>query len=153
MTDFLNGRIPAYVETGLNFVDVEDVAEAHWQAGRRGKTGERYLLGNRNLTLGQFLALLARLTGRKPPSLRLPYSPVLFLALIDEGLSRLFPGRPPAIPLTGVRMARHYMFFDCGKSVVHLKMPQNSLEMTARKTIDWYMNNGYVKDPSKRESQ
>ena len=86
IVDFLNGKMPAYLDTGLNFVDVEDVAEAHVLASESGVVGESYILGNANLTLKQFLQLLARLTGRKPPRWRLPYTPVLCLAYIDEGL-------------------------------------------------------------------
>ncbi len=142
--DFLNGRMPAYLETGLNFVDVEDVARAHWLASERGSVGERYLLGNVNLSLGAFLELLGKMTGRKPPTWKLPYIPVLCAALIDQGISMIARRRTPAIPLTGVLMARHYMFFDCSKAVRELQMPQNSLEMTVQNTINWYVGNGYV---------
>ena len=142
IVDFLNGRIPAYLDTGLNFVDVEDAAEAHVLASTSGVVGESYILGNANLTLKQFLSLLARLTGRKPPRWRVPYAPVLCLAYIDEGLSRLSGRRAPAIPLDGVRMARHYMFFDCSKAVRALGMAQNSLEIAAQKAIDWYRRSG-----------
>ncbi len=145
IVDFLNRRMPAYVDTGLNFVDVEDVAEAHVRAAEKGNPGERYILGNVNLTLQQFLQGLARLTGMKAPRFKVPYTPVLCAAAIDEGLARLLKGRCPAIPLTGVRMARHYMFFDCSKAVTAGIMPrQNSLEIALQKAIDWYVDNGYV---------
>ncbi|OPY67458.1 MAG: 3 beta-hydroxysteroid dehydrogenase/Delta 5--_4-isomerase [Syntrophorhabdaceae bacterium PtaU1.Bin034] len=145
IVDYLNGRMPAYLDTGLNFVDVEDVAEGHWLAAQKGVAGERYILGNRNLTLEAFLRMLAGLTGRKPPRWRLPYGPVLCAAVIDEGLSRLSKARQPRIPLTAVRMARHYMFVDCSKAVSQFSLPQNSLENAAQKAIDWYTGNGYVK--------
>ncbi len=144
IVDFLNGRMPAYLDTGLNFVDVEDVAEAHVLASVAGVPGERYILGNANLTLKQFLGMLARLTGREPPRWRLPYRPVLMLAYAGEAVSRLTRTRP-AIPLDGVRMARHYMFFDCSKAVRQLGMAQNSVENAARKAIEWYMGKGFVK--------
>jgi dihydroflavonol-4-reductase len=144
IVDFLNGKMPAYLDTGLNFVDVEDVAEGHLKASESGVVGERYILGNINLTLKQFLEVLSRLTGKRPPRWKLPYAPVLCAALIDEGLSRLVTGREPLIPLTGVRMARHYMFFDCSKARAQLGMAQKSLEIAARKAIDWYRGNGYV---------
>jgi dihydroflavonol-4-reductase len=146
IVDFLNGRMPAYLDTGLNFVDVEDVAEAHVSASESGVTGERYILGNANLTLKQFLGILAGLTGREPPRWRLPYWPVLCLARLSEGLSKVTRTRP-AIPVDGVRMARHYMFFDCSKAVRDLGMAQNSVEMAARKAIEWYIGKGYVKRP------
>ncbi len=150
IVEFLNGKMPAYLDTGLNFVDVEDVAEAHVLASLSGVVGESYILGNANLTLKQFLQLLARVTGKKAPRWKLPYTPVLCLAFIDESLARLTRRKEPAIPLDGVRMARHYMFFDCSKAVRKLGMAQNSLETAALKAIDWYRGNGYVPGRSSR---
>ena len=150
IVEFLNGKMPAYLDTGLNFVDVEDVADAHVLASRSGVVGESYILGNANLTLKQFLHLLARLVGRKPPRWKLPYAPVFCLAFIDEGLVRLSRRKEPAIPLDGVRMARHYMFFDCSKAVRKLGMAQNSLEIAALKAIHWYRGSGYVPGSSSR---
>ncbi len=144
IVDFLNGKIPAYLDTGLNFVDVEDVAEAHVLAQESGAVGEGYVLGNTNLTLKQFLDLLSRLTGQKPPRWKLPYTPVLCLAYMNQGLARLAGGRPPAIPLDGVRMARRYMFFDCSKATQKLGMAQTSIDRAAIKAIDWYKKNGYL---------
>ena len=148
IVDFLNGKMPAYLDTGLNFVDVEDVAEGHVRASESGVVGERYILGNVNLTLRQFLEVLSRLTGRRPPRWKLPYAPVLCAALIDEGLSRLLRGREPMIPLAGVRMARYYMFFDCSKARTQLGMAEKPLEIAARKALDWYMGSGYVQGGS-----
>lgn len=144
IVDFLNGKMPAYMDTGLNFVDVEDVAEAHVLASESGVVGESYILGNENITLKQFLYLLARLTGRKPPRWKLPYAPVLCIALIDQAFSRLCGGKAPAIPLDGVRMARRYMFFDCSKAVEKLGMAQNPVESAAQKAIEWFGRNGYT---------
>jgi dihydroflavonol-4-reductase len=144
IVDFLNGKIPAYVDTGLNFVDVEDVAIGHWLASLKGKTGERYILGNANLTLREFFGTLARMTGRKPPKVRLPYLPVLMAAYADEAISRLTL-RHPRVPLTGVKMARKYMFFDCSKAVGELNMPQNSVEGAMARAIDWFETNDYIK--------
>jgi dihydroflavonol-4-reductase len=138
IVDFLKGKMPAYLDTGLNFVDVEDVAEGHLRAAEAGAVGESYILGNVNLTLKQFLQLLAHLAGKKPPRWKLPYMPVFCLSLISEGLAKLSRGKAPAIPLDGVRMARHYMFFDCSKAVRKLGMAQNSVETAALKAIDWY---------------
>ena len=101
IVDFLNGRIPAYLDTGLNMVDVEDVAAGHLLAAERGRIGERYILGNRNMTLRELFELLAGATGRPAPTVRLPYLPVLLAAHIDTGLSKVIPGRKPRIPLTG----------------------------------------------------
>jgi dihydroflavonol-4-reductase len=145
IVDFLKRRIPAYVDTGLNFVDVEDIAAGHVEAAKKGTIGQRYILGGRNLTLKGFLAMLAELTGRKPPRWRLPYVPVLCAAFVSEGMARLASGRTPLISLTGVRMSHRYMFFDCSKAIRKLGLPQNSLESAARKAIDWYNSAGYVR--------
>jgi len=144
IVDFLNGKIPAYLDTGLNFVDVEDVAVGHWLASQRGAIGQRYILGNKNLTLREFFEYLGRITGRKPPKVRLPYFPVLLAACADETVSRLTL-RHPRIPLTGVRMARKYMYFDCSKAIRDLEMPQSSVEGAMHRAIEWFENNRYIK--------
>ncbi len=144
IVDFLNGKIPAYVDTGLNFVDVEDVAAGHWLAARQGKVGQRYILGNRNLTLREFFASIARITGRTPPRVRLPYLPVLVAAYADEAISRCIRGRHPVIPLTGVKMARKFMFFNCTKALKELHLPQSPVDGAIEKAIEWFQGNGYV---------
>lgn len=145
IVDFLNGRMRAYLDTGLNFVDVEDVAEGHWLAAERGRIGERYILGNRNLTLKDFFETLGRAVGRSAPKVRLPYLAVLTAAYFDEAISKMIPGRYPAIPLTGVRMARKYMFFDVSKALRELNMPQSPVEMAIARAAEWFTENGYVK--------
>lgn len=143
IVDFLNGRMPAYLDTGLNFVDVEDVALGHWLASKHGKTGERYILGNRNMTLGSFLAMLAKITGKKAPGVRLPYYPILAAAYVNEAISKI-TRRQPRIPLTGVRMARRYMYFDCSKAIRELGMQQSSVEDAVQNAIEWFRANGFV---------
>ncbi len=145
IVDFLNGRIPAYLDTGLNFVDVEDVAAAHVLAAQHGRTGQRYILGNKNISLKNFFEILAGMTGIKPPKLRLPYLPVLLASYVNEALSKWITHRHPIIPLTGVRMAHKYMYFDCSKAVRELNMPQNPVESAIEKAIDWFRNQGYVR--------
>jgi dihydroflavonol-4-reductase len=144
--DFLNGRMPAYVDTGLNFVAVEDVAKGHWLAAERGEIGARYLLGDRNLTLKQMLEILSRLSGRPAPRLRLPHAVPLMAALADSLASRLF-GREPRIPLEGVRLARHKMFVDCSKAGRELGFQPGSLEAALERAICWYSENGYLTKP------
>ena len=146
IVDFLNGKMPAYLDTGLNFVDVHDVAMGHWLASIHGRVGERYILGNKNMTLREFLETLARIVGRKPPQIRLPYLPVLFAAYINETCSRWLFHRAPKIPLTGVKMAKKYMFFDCSKAIRELKMPQNPIEKVLEMAVDWFVEKGYVKN-------
>lgn len=147
VVDFLKGRMPAYLDTGLNFVDVGDVAEAHVLAAEMGAVGESYILGNENLTLKQFLELLAHLAGMKAPRLRLPYGPVFCLAFLNETFSRLARKKTTAIPFDGVRMARHRMFFDCSKAVRELGMAQNSVQAAALRAIEWYRESGYAASP------
>ena len=142
--DFLNGRMPAYVDTGLNLVDVEDVAVGHLLAAERGRVGERYILGHRNMTLGEILACLGRIAGRRPPRLRLPHAAVLPMAYASEALARL-TGRAPRIPLAGVRMARKRMFFDPAKAVRELGLPQRPVEDALRAAVVWFRDNGYLR--------
>jgi dihydroflavonol-4-reductase len=145
IVDFLNGKMPAYVETGLNFVDVEDVAQGHVLASIYGKVGERYILGNKNMTLREFLESLAQVTRRKPPKIRLPYFPVLAAAYIDDAFSRWVTHKPPKISLTGVKMSRKYMFFDCSKAISELKLPQSPVEKAIEKAAQWFREQKYVK--------
>lgn len=145
IVDFLNSKMPAYLDTGLNFVDVEDVAAGHLLAAQYGRVGQRYILGNKNISLGNFFEYLANVTGQKPPKVRLPYLPVLLAAYVDEALSRI-TDRYPKIPLTGVKMARKYMYFDCSKAVRELNMPQNPIDFAIEKAVNWFRNHGYVKN-------
>ena len=144
IVDFLNGRIPAYLDTGLNFVDVEDVAVGHWLASRNGRIGQRYILGGKNMTLNEFFESIAGMTGQKPPRVRLPYFPVLIGAYLNEALSRWVTKIPPRIPLTGVKMAKKYMFFDCSNAVSELHMPQSPIEGAMERAITWFRDNGYI---------
>ena len=153
IVDFLNGKMPAYLDTGLNFVDVEDVAEGHIRAGESGVIGESYILGNENLRLKEFLELLAGLTGRKPPRWKLPYTPILCLASVDHVFSKALRRKEAAIPLDGVRMARHYMFFDSSKAVEKLGVKLNPVREAARKAIEWYGSHGYIRSHSLLKTQ
>jgi dihydroflavonol-4-reductase len=146
IVDLLSGRMPAFIETGLNFVDVNDVGLGHWLASQCGKPGERYILGNRNMSLSEFLGILSQLGNRKPPRVRLPYLPVLFAAYVDEAVSMWIRRAEPRIPLTGVKMAKSHMYFDCSKAVRKLGMPQSSVERAMENAIEWYFRRGYVKE-------
>ncbi len=144
IVDFLNRRMPAYVETGLNLIDVEDVADGHLLAMEKGRVGERYILGCRNLTLKEILEKLSAVSGLPAPTVRLPRMAALALAAVSTGLSAL-TRRPPRIPLEGVRMTGKKMFFDSSKAVRELGLPQNSVEEALRKAVTWFRRNGYVK--------
>ncbi|MGD0281283.1 MAG: hopanoid-associated sugar epimerase [Dissulfurispiraceae bacterium] len=145
IVDFLAGRIPAFLDTGLNFVDVGDVAAGHWLASIKGEIGRGYILGNRNMTLRDFFQSLALITGQAAPKIRLPYLPVLFAAFVDETISTLVTRRHPRIPLTGVRMAKKYMYFDASRAVKELHMPQRPVEQAMEQAIEWFKINNYVK--------
>ncbi|MGH9396019.1 MAG: hopanoid-associated sugar epimerase [Terriglobia bacterium] len=145
IVDFLNGRTPAYVDTGLNIVAVEDVALGHLLAAERGRVGERYLLGGENLTLKEIFAALARITGRPAPRCRIPHAVALLAGCVDTGISAL-TGRAPRVPLEGVRMARHRMFADCSKAVRDLGFHPGPAQEALRRAAQWYRDNGYVRN-------
>ncbi|HET9176802.1 MAG TPA: hopanoid-associated sugar epimerase [Terriglobia bacterium] len=143
IVDFLNGKIPAYVETGLNWVPVEDVAFGHWIAAERGRVGERYVLGGRNMMLKEVLDALARISGRTGPRLRLPHSVAMAAGYADQVCSRVL-NRQPRIPLEGVRMARHKMFVDCSKAAAELGFRAGPVEAALERAVAWYIQNGYA---------
>jgi dihydroflavonol-4-reductase len=141
--DFLNGKMPAYVDTGLNVVPVEDAAWGHLLAADRGRVGERYILGGRNMTLKEIFDILSTLSGRPSPRLRLPYAVALAAGYADTAVSRLL-GREPRIPLEGVRMARHKMFVDCSKAPRDLGFRAGSVEGALERAVRWYTDNNFV---------
>ncbi|HVR04065.1 MAG TPA: hopanoid-associated sugar epimerase [Polyangia bacterium] len=138
IVDFLNGRMPAYVDTGLNLIDVRDVAEGHLLAAERGRVGATYILGNVNLTLLQVLEIVGDLAGRRAPRLRLPHWVPLTLAHLEAPLARL-RGRSPRIPLDGVRMSKRKMFFDPAKAVRELGVPQSRVEPALDRAVSWFV--------------
>jgi dihydroflavonol-4-reductase len=144
IVDFLNGRMPAYVETGLNLVDARDVAEGHILAAERGRLGEKYILGNRNMTLKEILDVLSRQTGLPSPRLRVPHWIPMAAAAIDTAAARL-TGRVPKIPLEGVRMSRYRMFFDSSRAVRELGFPQSPVEAALGRAVVWFRDHGYVR--------
>lgn len=143
IVDFLNGRMPGYVDTGLNFVPVEDCALGHLLAAERGRTGERYILGGRNLTLKEMLEMLAAASGRPAPRWKIPYAVAYVAGCVDTGVSRLL-GREPQIPLEGVRMARHKMFVDASKAGRDIGFAPGPIEGALERAARWYETNGYV---------
>ncbi|MDY0384450.1 hopanoid-associated sugar epimerase [Trichlorobacter sp.] len=144
IVDFINGTMPAYLDTGLNLIAVEDCARGHILAAQKGQIGSKYILGNRNLTLREIFAMLERITGQPAPKVRLPYWPILLAAYANEGIARI-TGREPLIPLAGVQMARKFMYFDSSRAVNELGLPQTSVESALGRAVDWFMANGYLK--------
>ncbi len=141
---FLRRRMPAYVDTGLNVVDVEDVAEGHLLAAERGRPGEKYILGHRDMTLREILQVLSRIAGMPAPRWRMPYAGALAAAHVDRWVNEVALRRAPGIPLEGVRMARKKMFFDSGKAVRELGLPQSPVEDALRRAVEWFRENGYA---------
>ncbi|MCL6566367.1 MAG: NAD-dependent epimerase/dehydratase family protein [Acidobacteriia bacterium] len=141
--DFLRGQMPAYVDTGLNLVPVEDVAAGHLLARERGRPGERYILGGENLSLREILSILARITGRPAPRLRLPHWVAMLVAWVDTGLAGL-DDRAPRVPLEGVRMARHRMFVDDSRARRELGFAPGSVAAALERAVRWYELHGYV---------
>jgi dihydroflavonol-4-reductase len=144
IVDFLNGKMPAYLDTGLNLIDVETCARGHILAADRGKVGERYILGNENLTLAQIFAMLSGITGLKAPRVKLPYYPILFAAYVNEAISAVTK-REPLIPLAGVQMAKKFMFFDPTKAVTELGLPLTPVTASLERAVDWFRRHGYAK--------
>ncbi|MDA8413640.1 MAG: NAD-dependent epimerase/dehydratase family protein [Desulfobacteraceae bacterium] len=143
IVDFLNRRMPAYLDTGLNIIDVEDCARGHVLAEQKGAIGQKYILGNANLTLREIFAILADITGQPAPKVRLPFTPILLAAYLNEGLSRI-TGREPLIPLAGVQMAAKFMYFDSSRAVRDLGLPQTPVREALQRAVDWFRQNGYV---------
>jgi dihydroflavonol-4-reductase len=144
IVDFLNRRMPAYLDTGLNIIDVQDCARGHILAARRGLVGEKYILGNRNLTLKEIFAHLEQIAGLPAPRIRLPYSPILLAAYVNEGIARL-TGKEPLIPLAGVQMAGKFMFFDSAKAVRELGLPQRPVTESLARAVEWFRGEGYAR--------
>ena len=144
VVDFMLGRMWAYIETGMNLVDVEDVAIGHLRAMERGRIGERYILGHRNLTFHELCAMLSQLTGVKAPRMKLPWRAVVPLAYINKWMADYITHQPPRIPLEGVRMAKYRMHYDCSKAVRELDLPQTSVEVSLEKAVKWFRQHGYA---------
>ena len=143
--DFARGRIPGYLDTGMNLVDVGDVAEGHILAMERGRPGERYILGHRNLTLRQVFGMLAEITGRRPPRIRFPYWLVMGAAYCDQWVESGIMRRPPAIPVEGIKVARHPMYVSCRKAISELGLPQSPVENALEKAVGWFTDHGYLR--------
>jgi dihydroflavonol-4-reductase len=142
----LNRKMPAYLDTGLNWVHVRDVVIGHILAAEKGRIGERYILGNAegNWTVHEAFAVLQQLTGVPAPRMRIPYFVALAAAYGDEALSR-FTRKPPIAPLAGVRMAKYKMFFNPAKAIRELGLPQTPPRQALADAVAWFRENGYVR--------
>jgi dihydroflavonol-4-reductase len=145
-----SGRMPAFVETGLNFAHVDDVAEGHLAALRRGRIGERYILGGENVTLRQVLTDIANIVGGRPPLMRLPRAAVYPIAFGAE-LAARFTGREPFATIDGLRMSRYMMHFNDAKARRELGYTSRDYRFALREAIEWFIQAGYMKCPATME--
>jgi dihydroflavonol-4-reductase len=144
IVNFLRGKIPAYVNTGLNVVDVEDVALGHLLAAEKGRVGERYILGHANLTLPAMFQLLEQISGVRAPKVRIPYGMAYLSACVSELVANTITHKPPFVTLAGVKLARKCMFFDASKAVHELGFPQTPAVEALRKAVRWFRAHGYA---------
>jgi dihydroflavonol-4-reductase len=142
--DFLKGRIPAYVDAGMNLVDVSDVAVGHILAWEKGIPGQRYLLGHRNLSLKEVFDLLQTVSGRPAPRWKAPHWLALAAGYVDQLVEGVVLRREPRIPVEGLKIARRPMYVSCRKAVEQLGLPQTPVEAALEKSIHWFTRHGYV---------
>jgi dihydroflavonol-4-reductase len=143
VVDFLKKKFPAYVDTGLNLVDVRECARGHVAALEKGRSGERYILGGENLTLKQILDKLASITGLPSPSLRVPYLLALATGVVDEVVTGRILGREPRATIDAVRMGRKKMFVSCEKAERELGWKVVPVDDALRRAAEWFRANGY----------
>lgn len=143
IVDFLRGKMPAYIDTGLNLVDVRDVARGHLLACERGRPGERYILGAENLTLGQILARLSSITGRPAPQIQLPYAVAYVAGVITTAWANV-SGKPPLAPLDAVRMAGKKMFVTPEKAHRELGFQPGPVDAALTRAVEWFRGHGYT---------
>jgi len=144
IVDIVNGDMPGYIDGAINVIDVEDVARGHLLAAERGRIGERYILGNENVTVGDFFRLVAKIAGSKPPRLKLPYGIALLLGYVFEIQARITK-KPPVVSVSQVRLGNMGEHFDNSKAVNELGLPLTPIARTVENTIDWFRENGYIK--------
>ena len=141
--DFMLGRIPAYVNTGMNLVDVADVASGHILAMEKGQVGQRYLLGHWNVTLKEILTMLQAVCGRPAPRFRAPFWLALGAGYADYLVEGCLLRREPRIPLEGLQVAKHPMYVSCQKAVDELGLPQSPVEAALAQAVRWFRDHGY----------
>ncbi len=144
IVDIVNREMPGYIDGATNIIDVQDVARGHLLAAKKGRVGERYIFGNDNVTVGDFFKLVAEVAGVKPPRLKLPYPVALLLAYAFHAQARI-TRKPPVVSLSQVRIGKMGEHFDNSKAVNELGLPLTPLRTTVENTIEWFMQNGYLK--------
>jgi dihydroflavonol-4-reductase len=147
VVDFLNKNFPAYVETGLNLVDVEEVARMHLVALERGRVGQRYILGGENLTLKAILDRLAAITGLPSPTMKVPHAVAMAFAFFDENITGKLRGKEPRATVEAVRMGKKMMFASSAKAERELGWRVLPVDDALRAAVEWFMANGYAPKP------
>ena len=150
--DFLRRRVPAYLKTGMNLVDVADVVEGHILALEKGNSGERYILGNRNVSLKEIFDILSSLTGLPAPRIRAPYWLVVGVGYADRFVEGTLLRREPAIPLEGVLASKKPAYVSCEKAVRELGQPQRPVEDALKQSADWFTAHGYLNGKFQRST-
>ena len=144
--DFLRRKVPAYLKTGMNVVDVADVVDGHILAMEKGRPGERYILGNQNMSLKDLFDMISKLTGFSAPRIRRPYWLVVALGYADQFAEGTLLGKEPTIPLEGVLASKVPAYVNCDKAVRELGQPQRSIEDALKQSINWFIDHGYIRD-------
>jgi dihydroflavonol-4-reductase len=152
IVDFLNGKFPAYVDTGLNLVDVREVARTHADALTVGRFGEKYILGGENLTLKQILDKLSTITGLPSPTMKVPHWVAMTFAFFDENFTGRLLGKEPRATVEAVRMGRKMMFASSAKAVRELGFRQVPVYPALRSAVEWFRTNGYAREKEKQAS-
>ncbi len=142
--DFLRRKVPAYLKTGMNIVDVADVVEGHILALEKGNPRERYILGNQNVSLKQIFDMLSDLTGLPAPRIRAPYWLVVGVGYADRFIEGTLLRREPAIPIEGVLASKHPAYVSCDKAINELGLPQSSVTDALKQSVNWFVDHGYV---------
>lgn len=146
--DFLKRKIPGYMKSGLNVIDVQDCARGHILAAQKGKRGERYILGNENVSILEILTMLSEISGIKEPGFKVPKFVCLMTGFFSELKART-TGKPPNVPLAGVRLAMQPMIFDNAKAKRELGLPTRPVKETLRRAASWFIENDYAPPPPK----
>jgi dihydroflavonol-4-reductase len=144
IVDFLRGKMFGYVDTGMNLIDVRDCAEGHVLAAEKGRVGERYILGGRDVTLKEMFDMLASVTEVASPKMKVPHWAAETYARLENFWSINVARREPDVPLESVKLARHKMWFDASKAVRELGLPRNPIERALERAVNWFREHGYA---------
>jgi dihydroflavonol-4-reductase len=144
IVDFLRGKMFGYVDTGMNLIDVRDCAEGHVLAAEKGRAGERYILGARNVTLKEMFDMLAGATDGASPKMKVPHWVAEVYARLENLWSVNIAHREPDVPLESVKLARHKMWFDASKAIREIGLPQTPIERAIERAVEWFQEHGYV---------